>query len=170
MNTAWHLCSHFVCNKAIDLESNVSSLPFLQCSSFCLQRILWGNESQPCEEEWEPQKVRKSKWMNERWFFMCFHLCGSFSQSFRFVVKEAGFLGEESVTHVDTSAMCLCLRLSHRSSSSSNRTSFVLVSPIPLVSKLKEDERARSVCVDSGVTKDAGGNIKCFFKADWQWI
>lgn len=43
-------------------------------------------------------------------------------------------------THVDTSAMCLCLRVSHRSSSSSSTTSFIRVSPIPLVSKLQERE------------------------------
>lgn len=44
-------------------------------------------------------------------------------------------------THFDTSAMCLCLRVSHRSSSSSRTTSFNLVSPIPLVSKLSERAR-----------------------------
>lgn len=41
-------------------------------------------------------------------------------------------------THVDTSAMCLCRRVSQRSSSSSKTTSFILVSPIPLVSNLTE--------------------------------
>lgn len=40
-------------------------------------------------------------------------------------------------THWDTSAICLCLRLTHRSSSSCSRTSFSRESPIPLVSYLK---------------------------------
>lgn len=50
-------------------------------------------------------------------------------------------------THVDTSAMCLCLRVSHRSSSSSSNTSFILVSPIPLVSNLTESAREVTVCM-----------------------
>lgn len=42
--------------------------------------------------------------------------------------------------YADTSAICLCLRVSHRSSSSSSNTSFILVSPIPLVSNLLESQ------------------------------
>lgn len=42
-------------------------------------------------------------------------------------------------THWDTSAMCLCLRLTHRSSSSCNSTSFTRESPMPLVSYLQDD-------------------------------
>lgn len=44
-------------------------------------------------------------------------------------------------THWDTSAMCLCLRLTHRSSSSCSRTSFSRESPMPLVSYLQWSRR-----------------------------
>lgn len=39
-------------------------------------------------------------------------------------------------THWDTSAMCLWRRVTHRSSSSSRRTSLIRASPMPLVSYL----------------------------------
>lgn len=44
----------------------------------------------------------------------------------------------KKITHWDTSAICLCLRLTHRSSSSCSRTSFSRESPMPLVSYLKK--------------------------------
>lgn len=50
--------------------------------------------------------------------------------------KECSSDEKVKATHVDTSAMCLCLSVIHRSSSSSSTTSFILFSPIPLVSKL----------------------------------
>lgn len=42
--------------------------------------------------------------------------------------------------------MCLCLSVSHRSSSSSSNTSFILVSPIPLVSNLTEKGESFTHC------------------------
>lgn len=77
-------------------------------------------------------------------------------------------------THWETSAMCLCLRLTHRSSSSCSRTSFSRESPMPLVSYLNRKRKKKTL----SETKFAYSNCKIFIVRvllvdvvlDWQQV
>lgn len=89
-------------------------LPSLRCSSFCWQRSPSADVSPPWNTAAHTEYVRK-----KIVFFFKYE-----------------YIRTKSYTHWETSAMCLCLRLTHRSSSSWRRTSFSRESPIPLVSYL----------------------------------
>lgn len=89
-------------------------LPSLRCSSFCWQRSPSADVSPPWNTAAHNEYARKK---------IVF-------------LKKYEYTRTKSYTHWETSAMCLCLRLTHRSSSSWRRTSFSRESPIPLVSYL----------------------------------
>lgn len=98
-------------------------IPSLQCSSSCWKRIPSVGVSLP----WWQQ--------NRRFRIRHFSLCKQTWKRVRRLMER---------THWETSAMCLCLRLTHRSSSSCSRTSFSRESPMPLVSYLKRKSQTNT--------------------------